>query len=232
MSDQKQDPVSLWEKWEVEFQMRDRLYGGIPKNPDVMSSWIKVGTGLSDSVLDEAVERIKATDPTAVTVANIDQIAEKGWTGFKSDTNGLFVEHRQVKAMLKEAANILRDVLGIKAFRSKIAELIFLEGDTQFGEGRIHLDRLTPDGFEERPVHAMTPSGPITALKRVDYVDTPTIQFTLKILHKPVLDQDKKKWWAKDFLPVLFEYASENGFGADRSQEKGKFRLTRLEKTA
>lgn len=162
----------------------------------------------------------------------------------------------QVKAMHKEAANILKDLLDISGFKSKVAERVFVRED------RVHLGRMQADGSNEAFLHVMTPQGQRNALKRVDYAVRPLIKFTLKVLNEsiatktpdkeaikaqeqePVDDNTTDKAPAKkkkakavpkkkikpiDYLKYIYEYACEGGLGADRSQGHGKFDLVSIE---
>jgi hypothetical protein len=82
---------------------------------------------------------------------------------------------------------------------------------------------MTPDGSEESPVHAMTPQGPISALKRVDYVETPTLTFTIRALKTPLVTKAKDKIAPQAYVRTILEYCQDGGLGADRSQGYGKF---------
>ena len=226
--------LDLWQHFDVEIRLRNRIYGGIPKNPNILEPFIRASTGLADSILSDVVERTKKeTGMDKLSESDMDKLSEFAWTGFKGG-NGtgeqLYIEGRQIKAMLKEAANVLREIMRITAFKSKIAERVFLH------EEKIYLGTENPDGYDEGPIHAMTPQGPISAIKRVDYVIKPVLTFTLRCLLAPI-KQDagerdekgkviKRNLYPEDYLPLLFEYAQENGLGADRSQEKGKFDAT------
>ena len=147
-----------------------------------------------------------------------DETEKATWVGFKHDEAGLYIEGRQVKAMLKEAASVLRVRFDIAAFKSKVAERLYVT------DQRIHLGVSEPTGSDERPIHVQTPQGPRSALKRSDYVDNAQLKFTIKALDDPMKTiREKNKVLPSAYVPALLEYASENGLGADRSQENGKF---------
>ncbi len=38
--EEETEEKSIWKKYDVELQFRDKLVGGVPKNPDVVKSWI------------------------------------------------------------------------------------------------------------------------------------------------------------------------------------------------
>jgi CRISPR/Cas system CSM-associated protein Csm4 (group 5 of RAMP superfamily) len=152
---------------------------------------------------------------------NLKTLKETAWNGFKSDDKGIYIEGRQVKAMLKESANIVKSKVDMTALKARISERVFVVED------RIHLGTDTPSGVHDSVVHAMTAQGPISALKKSDYVNTPTISFTLKVLDEPLVTKTKKnKITPSAYLPLLLNVAAEQGLGADRSQGYGKFSFT------
>ena len=217
----------MWKYYEVELQIRDKIIGGVPKNPTVIADWIKAKTGLEGDTLEKVVKRAKyAIGATTLTEDEIGALAEASWNGFKANGDGLYIDEYQVKAMLKEAANVTKAILGITNFKSKIAEWVFVNPP------QIPLGVTEPSGQIERPVRAMTAMGPRTSLKRVDYVSQPLIRFSLKVLDMEAIVGDRKSGKRMDpgeYLPLLLEYASENGLGADRSMGFGKFDVVKFE---
>lgn len=226
MNGKCQQERRMWIYFDAEIQIENRLMGGVPKAPDTIKSWIKTKTGLDGDSLENAVIRTKQEMGIDVmTEEEIEKLSEASWRGFKGGNGeGLYIEARQVKAAIKEAANICKDLLGIKAFKAKIAERVFVHPE------KIGLGVDKPTGWIEGPVHAMTARGPITSLKRVDYVERPVLAFRLKVFNEGIKAASGEKLAPEDFLPVLLEYASENGLGADRSQEQGKFGVLKFER--
>lgn len=213
--------AKLWRYWKVELAFRNRIYGGVPKSPEMIRAWLEAKLGVSletDALVEKTVKEMKA---------DVDQEEKKGWTGFKVNDDGLYIESRQVKAMIKEAAGVLREKLGISAFKARVAERVFVAALT------IPLGRAEPDGAEERPIHVMTKEGPRTALKKADYVENCVLAFTLKVLDAPLTTTAaKNKVHPEAYLPLLLEWAEVGGLGADRSQGNGKFQVTRFEEVA
>ena len=87
----------------------------------------------------------------------------------------------------------------------------------------IDLGTSEPSGREQKPIHVMTPQGPRSAIKTYDYVDEPTITFTVKVLNDCLLPEVWGKTW---------QVAEEIGIGADRAQSAGKFDLLTWEKVS
>ncbi len=199
--------MKLYKFYNVRLKLRDRLIGGWPKNPESEEAMLRA-RGLEDlippkpdleTLTDEEKKELK------------ESAVSRSWTGFKSNGDGIYIESRQPKAMLKECANILKNMLKVKNMKSKLAERVYIEPP------EISLGKKEPDGVDSRVVHVMTMKGPRSSIKIFDYVSQVEISFRLKLL----LDEVIKK----EHLDTLFEYAQDSGLGADRSQDQGKFDL-------
>jgi hypothetical protein len=207
------------------------IAGGTPKHGDLLKGWI-------DATNKElsAEERAKLVDATKAELPDISEAKEaKSWVGFKSDGDGLYIEGRQVKAMLKESANIIKKIaptrkdkkspngVGITAFKSKVADHVFVV------ETKIHLTKggepvKEKDEHEERPIHVMTAQGPRNSIKRTDLVHDAEIEFTVRRLNDAAVPEKA--------LYAVLAYGQHIGLGADRSQGMGTFRVTSVEKSA
>lgn len=220
--------MNLWNRVKVTVAVENRLVGGIPRKPEMIEGWLKSNM---PKITDAERESLKATTLTELPKA-VEDKAEGMWTTFKEDDDGIYLEGRQIKAAFKESANILRDLLQVNeskkdtkksrytALRAKLAERLFIE------EERIRMTRggdvvKAPDGFVERPIHVMTAMGERTALKRTDYVESPTVTFHLRLLKDGVIDLELVK--------TLLDHMAWNGLGTDRSQGNGKFQTVGVE---
>lgn len=231
----------MWTRYEVTLAFRDRVVGGIPNNRKLIEGWI--GANMPAVSEEEKAKLAEATVSQLPTLT--EEKAEGMWTTFKNDGNGIYLEGRCVKAMIKEASNILRpwfiqweneqkkgkskaeDGEGKKTssrftgLKAKAAERVEVE------QNIIYIMRdgkklPKPDGNEEKPIHIMTAQGPRTALKRFDFVNSPAeVKFTLRFLRDGVFDID--------VLTRIFEYSSWNGLGADRSQGMGMFDVVSID---
>lgn len=212
------DSSTLYTRYRVKVVFRDRLYGGVPKNKDLIKSWIEASTGFKDEIAEDLTEQARQQ--------MIDEVAEKSWNGFFRDEKlGLYIECRQVKAMIKQCASVLRITVkksGSKQILAEGSEVKAVDGGS-----RLYLDRKEPDGFEERPIHVMTAQGPRTAIKRIDYVEKAELAFQVWCLKTAA--QETRHIGEKELTQIL-ALAQENGAGADRSQGGGKFDVVEFEK--
>lgn len=217
---------NLYQHFAVKIHCTYQLRGGIPYSPDVIESWIKTRFTDQDRIGQLIAQTKTEVGTDTFTKDQLNEIKEVVWRGFKKNDQGLLIEGRQLGALLKESANIVKGILGITAFKAKVAERFFVI------ENSIPLGKTVADGFAEDFVHAITPQGPISALKRTDYVLSQTLAFTVRALNEPFTTKDADG--TKGCLPVLtalehlLEYGQNLGIGADRSQGHGRFTVQEI----
>lgn len=225
----------------------DTLIGGIPKHPEIVRKWQEARWKDSPKLLvgdpqsaDEAADR------------TIDLLGEQVhedvagiWTGFvEHPAGGLAMESRQVKAMFKESANIIKSLVRLRAgvmvpappkvagqaapggkadsappLRARIAERVFPEPKLlQIRDASGAPVEKANGGGEpiERPIHVITALGPRTALKRTDFVEDAQIACDLVVLNDGMITDE--------ILVMILDHAMYNGIGTDRSQGQGTFR--------
>jgi len=223
------DPRPLYDIYEVTCKLREKMYGGMSKDPEVIKAWVKATTGYDDELT--AVQTAEALEVAT------EEKAEGMWTGFPKDERGLFVWTRQVKALLRESAI----VLGITKKKRGSREIVHhgFEVKGEGGGSRVYLGGGgegggmgggvlgEPDGADEGPIHVMTPRGPRTALKRQDYVEGRTFAFGVWILKT---HPSETRHLGQVDVTQMLTFAQEDGLGASRSQGHGKFDVVRLDK--
>ena len=187
-----------WTSYKLTMEV-ERLYGGIPKNPTVIGSWLESRGIINPALVQETIESVEVAE-------------DKFWNGFKQNGAGLYVEARQVKAMLKDAANVVKTMVEVKNLKNKLADRLVVTPE------HLSLRKAEPDGVLERAIHVETARGPRDALKRVDYVDNVKVSCTIRVLDDKVITEN--------ILRGCLEYAAEFGLGADRSQGGGRFTWT------
>ncbi len=211
------DPRSLYDIYEVTIRVRSKICGGMPKNPELIRGWVVATTGHDDAkTVIQTAEAIEAL---------VSETTERSWNGFPSDEHGLFIWARQVKALFKECATMLR-ITTEKRGSKQIFQHGFEVKGTKSDE-RIYLGVTEPHGFDEGPIHVQTAQGPRSALKRVDYVGQVELTFQVWVLSTHAAET--RHVGEKDLRAMLL-FGQENGIGADRSQGRGKFDVLRFER--
>jgi hypothetical protein len=217
-----------WNNYDVEIQIIDRIIGGIPIVPagadraDAYEAWAR-GQGVEDdpSFEQPLVEALAEDDDMPVTVEDVEGLE----TGFRSSPElGLYIECRQVKAMLRESAQRLGIIKKVRGSRQVLQHDLLVRAPD--GTQKLPLGLQEPSGKDTRPISVVTRQGPRTAIRRFDYCVQPTLTFRVSILAGGVgdglLDEEK--------LRDMLEFGGTLGLGADRSQGEGCFELLSLTK--
>jgi len=206
----------VFDTYKVEMTLRD-IAGGTPADPQLIRAWVEAKC--KDKTAEEREKIVSTTLEALPEVA--EQEAKSQWCRFKRDEKGVYIEGRQLKAGLKEAANIVKKIVGdkdadkpgITALKSKVAECVFVS-DEKVYLLRNGSDYITDDvPSEERPVHVMTRMGPRTALKRSDVLRDITIKFQVRLAQTGAVSEEA--------LFSALAYLEHLGIGADRSQGRG-----------
>jgi len=184
-------------KREYTIELTTEMLGTVTKDPEVYRTYI---------------ESKKPEGITEEEYLTVDKIEEKGWTGFHRDENGLFVYDYFIKGFVKHAGNILKDIVKVKALRSKLDDYLFIF------PRHIYLGKQAPDGFIERPIRVMTMQGPRVSLIRSDYVKAGTqLVFTMQLVpHKEI------SW---TLIDTLMSHGELMGLGQFRNGGYGRFKV-------
>lgn len=182
----------------VRIRLLTPMLGTVPKDKAVYSTYIA----------GKDPERAEEVD-------SVEEIEEKGWTGFHKDESGLFVFDYFIKGFIKNAGNVLKEEVKIKNLRSKLSDFLFVF------PRKVSLGKQTPDGVLERPLRAQTAQGPRVTLARSDYIAEGTeISFTIKIIGHKEITIDKIK--------ELLAYGELQGLGQFRNGGFGRFEVVEI----
>ncbi len=218
MSILKEHRLKIWKNWYHIDIAVEKLHGGTPLDPNIVEGWIKSKLSKNhptEHILDLIRETMNELGISKADLADEKKLAQvisetgrKQLSGFKrDDKNVLFFEGRQLKAMLKEAANIAypwpQHKLRGKSWKKVIAEHVFVVED------RISLDVDEADGVETRFVTTRFGS----SIKREEILRNVRMKFTVMT----DLDLKKDQWYD------MLTYAEKQGVGASRSQGFGTF---------
>lgn len=190
--------ADLFRYFQVGLRFREKLLGGVPRCEDDIRAWLSA-RGLSHLI--------------DATLADVDLVTaeEWTWTGFKRDAGGLFVEARQVTAMIRECAATLSLIKEVRGLRQHLWHGLFVK------PARLHLGVQEPGGTLEVVGQVQTARGPRSIRKKVDYVLGAQIDCELWALANGRL--------AEEHLRRVLALAQESGLGAMRTQGYGQFDL-------
>lgn len=196
------------------------IAGGTPTDPKVAEGWLKTKLGIDkedlirEKVAETMIERGVTADEATSIVSD-----HKHLNGFKRDERGLYIEGRQLKAALKEAASVAVAAGKLtsrgwgktnKGLLSYMAEHVFVVED------RLHLGVSEPTGIAQRFVHTFRGTG----IQYEEYVEAAKVDFTVISDH----DFSAKEWAA------IWTCGEQNGIGASRSQGFGRYEVTRWDR--
>jgi hypothetical protein len=144
--------------------------------------------------------------------ASLPESLEKGTTVFHKFSNGqpLFFDY-QFKGFLKEAGRLFNGLRGVRALRSKIDNMVFVEPR----QIAIHLPEGGMIDYLERPLRAETAQGPRVALARSEKLPEGTwFECDLQVYDGPITDE---------ILRDLLTYGADKGLGQWRNGGYGRF---------
>jgi len=181
----------MLEKRTYEISFMETILGGVPLDRETYRQYI---TGDDPNFEDE-----------------LESVPETGYltTGFHKDEQGCFILDYVVKGFLKEAGNVVKDILKIKALKSKIDNRVFI-----FPRKIRLADK--PSGILKRPLRTITMQGPRTFMAQSEYIELPiNIRFEIGILHNNEV--------TFDIIDKVLEYGQYKGLGQWRNGGYGKF---------
>ena len=196
------------------------IAGGIPSDPKVAEGWLKTKLGLDNEVAlqkmvaDTMAER-GVTGEEAIAIIN----TMKNLNGFKRDENGLYIEGRQLKSAIKEAANVAVAVKNLKQKgwgETRKWALGFIAEHVVVVEDRLYLGVDEASGVNQRFVSTHRGTG----IQYEEYVQDAEIDFTV------ISDYD----FDKDDGAAIWLTGEQQGIGASRSQGYGRYEVTRWDK--
>jgi hypothetical protein len=211
--------------YDVTVRLTEDLLGTVPKSKEVYAAYIaakgremiarqdkKTGNRLADG---SPSTDANVTTALAEEVETIEEVEEKGWTGFHQDSEGPFLFNYAIKGFLCESARTLKERGGVKQLQDKVKRYLFVV------PRRIRLSGIRPDPLE-RPLRGWTAQGPRVTLARSDVVPEGTeVSFRIKILDGGGLKLA--------ILRDILEYGGCIGLGQWRTGGYGSFELVSIE---
>lgn len=196
------------------------IAGGTPTDPRVAEAWLKTKLGADkDDLIREQVAQVMVDRGVAADEATAIVNDTKHLNGFRRDENGLFIEGRQLKAAIKEAASVAvaADKLTARGWgKTNKGLLNYLAEHVFVVEDRLHLGVAEPTGVMQRFVHTFRGTG----IQYEEYVDDAKLDFTVMADH-----EFSEKEWATIWL-----CGEQQGIGASRSQGYGRYEVTRWDR--
>lgn len=220
--------TSVFTKYRVSIAFTDLVMGGVPQKPEIIESWLRSRILGGDEEM--RIQLIKTLDDIGIEVpadATREQVIEAANTmaamrqgnTFRQDDRGMCLGDYQIKALYKEATNILfagqRWGATKKGPKNAMAEWVFVD------EKRIPLGRIQPDGVHTQVGHVTGPKGPRSTLTYYDYCERAECSFTVSSLE----DRVERGQWERILIA-----GEKLGLGALRSLSHGQFVVTAFDR--
>ena len=188
----------------IKIKFTEPLLGSLPGNKTVAHDFIR------GKMADDAKQQGQDIAPELLEEdLTLPEAVEKGTTVFHRDEKGQPIMYNyQLKGMLKEAAEKLNGLDGIKNLRSKLQSYVYVSPrrSTIKYKGEI--------GILERPLRGMTAQGPRVSLARSEMIPAGAeVEFEIKIIDPP----SEKMRISKELFLKLLDFAQNLGLGQWRN---------------
>lgn len=204
----------------------DTLVGGIPSDPRVAEGWLRTKFG---ETTDATIQRMVAETMVERGITAKEALDEvnklKHLNGFKRDekTGELYIEGRQLKANLKEAASVAQNAGKLKPTgtakgwgETKKGLINWFPEHVFVVEKRLYTGVTEPSGINQR--FPQTRFG--SSISYEEYVSDVDLNFTVETDFAFTDEQ-----WA-----MIWTTAEQLGIGATRSMGYGRYEVTRWDR--
>lgn len=190
------------------------LLGTVPKNKEVYADYI------AKKATDKGIE----IDIPAE-LETVQELEEKGWTGFHTDNQGIFIYDYLIKGNIKANMESLIQsgtIKKITAYKSHLDKWLFInprkirfyeQAPGEKDGNLILIDK--PHDVLERPLRAMTMQGPRVSLTKSDIIKAGSLfTFEISILDNPFF-KDEQIRQALDYSQFygLGQWRGSGGYG-------------------
>jgi len=213
----------MWTRFNVRWEFQTNLCASVPADPQMIKRWLESrkpatrppDTKSIDEVAAEVAETVLVPEdqpPSLLVFQRVDgKLVTRAMTG---------------RSHIKDCAQILSSLYvgkieREKSFAVKVKQAIYWAPENYWIPivRRDGAPVTEADGQIERPIHAFTPQGVISALKVFEYVTDAVMEFPLLVLTTPkgtpvVSESD---------LKTIFMYGGMHGYAGERSLDGGRY---------
>jgi hypothetical protein len=205
-------------RWNGTIRVRN-IAGGTPSDINVAEAWYRTKIADKEDLMRDLIAKLMVDRGISAEEAAKYAAELKHLSGFKRDAHGLYIEGRQLKSAIKEAANVAvaANKLSARGWGATNKGLQgFIAEHVCVVEERLYLGVKEPTGINQRFVATFRGTG----IQYEEYVDEADIDFTI------LTDFDfKPRDWAMIWLT-----GEQQGIGASRSQGFGRYREVRWDR--
>lgn len=126
-----------------------------------------------------------------------------------------------IKAHIKDCARIISSfnakMKGERSFAVKVLNCLYV-GEYWVPILKAGNPTKKSDGTFDKAVHVMTPQGQRNALKRIHFINEPTMAFHLSVMQSPKGDVVNRK-----DIETLLTYGAVHGYAGERGDGEGRY---------
>lgn len=225
------DPSELWQSFAVTMNFTNRLCGSTPQNKELVDTWLQARLGkpkanppASMKSAAEIAQEVLSTIATEDIQEENDEIEKRSTLGFASIGGVLHMRGGTLKAHMKDCARIMTACSGKVEKEKSFAWYIL--NCLMIGEYYVPIYKNgkkveKSDGQFDKAVHVMGPRGPVNCLKTIQYIEEPTLSYTVK-----VMALGGRKVIEPKHIEQVLEYGSMKGYGGERGDGEGRYEYT------
>lgn len=200
--------MSAFKKYTIKGKFTDRVYGGIPADPEKVEAFLTVKGMLPDDIesADRMIRKSQELNTFEGRERNVTNI-------FPNDENGLYLNDYQLIGAIKDALYVQKSITN---FRVKI------QRGVRVNPRKIYLYKNNEyvkkaDGIEQNVTHAEYMGRPVSSLTKTAYIEQPEFKFSYLVAKergKPIIDNE--------VMRGILDHIEVTGIGARRSLGNGR----------
>jgi hypothetical protein len=219
----RKDSAHMWTYYHVRWEFFHRVCGSIPADPALIQAWLDSRKPTVRPVGGKSIQEIN--EEVIATLAEIVPIEEQYQMLVFQRVNGqVCARAGSIRAHMKDCSRQISSfyvgrIERERTFSMRVVNCVYLPTDCYWIPYRSMDGQILTEsaGVSDKAAHAMTPRGPVSFLKRIEYLERPVLEFELKVLGPSVHEDD---------LHILFQYGGTHGYGGERGDGEGRYEYT------
>lgn len=219
----------MWTTYRVRMEFLTKLCGGVPANPDLQKRWLEARKPENRPPQSKSIDEIASEVYETTTAAGV-ATEEMTLHVFQRHGGALAVGMRTVRGHIKDISTVLSSlyvgkIAGERSFAVRVKNAVYYPPEVYWIpvlDARTGKPIMEPTGRYDKAIHMMTPQGPRSAIKTLEYVEGAAIEFPLLVMTQP----SGKLVVSEADLKTVFTYGGTHGYGPERGDGEGRYAFT------